>query len=78
MAGKVWMPDKEYFDQFKHPLMYPDEETSNWTFPPFNGKAIDFNTCLFVVLMISCGQYIYTDTFLWEIILSPQTFEYEY
>nr|KAG5691926.1 hypothetical protein BaRGS_000635 [Batillaria attramentaria] len=39
-AGKVWLPDKEYFDQFKAPVMYPDESTSNWKLPPFNEKAL--------------------------------------
>ncbi|KAK7476636.1 hypothetical protein BaRGS_00032111 [Batillaria attramentaria] len=39
-AGKVWLPDKEYFDQFNAPVMYPDESTSNWKLPPFNEKAL--------------------------------------
>merc|ERR1719300_809396 len=39
-AGKVWMPDKEYFDKFNLPVMYPDEKTSTWKLPPINEKAL--------------------------------------
>ncbi|KAK7491069.1 hypothetical protein BaRGS_00017765 [Batillaria attramentaria] len=39
-AGKVWLPDKEYFDQFNLPVMYPDESTSGWKLPPFNEKSM--------------------------------------
>ncbi|XP_070202698.1 NADH dehydrogenase [ubiquinone] iron-sulfur protein 2, mitochondrial-like isoform X2 [Littorina saxatilis] len=39
-AGKVWQPDKEYFDQFSLPVMYPDENTSSWKLPAFNEHAV--------------------------------------
>ncbi|KAL8574737.1 NADH dehydrogenase Fe-S protein subunit 2 ndufs2 [Nucella lapillus] len=39
-AGKVWLPDKEYYDKFNLPVMYPDESISNWKLPPFNEHAI--------------------------------------
>ncbi|PVD27609.1 hypothetical protein C0Q70_12773 [Pomacea canaliculata] len=39
-VGKVWLPDKEYYDQFKFPVLYPDESLSDWKLPPFNEKAI--------------------------------------
>ncbi|XP_049296194.1 NADH-ubiquinone oxidoreductase 49 kDa subunit-like isoform X1 [Anopheles funestus] len=36
-AGK-WFPDEEFIDQFKGPVMYPDEVTSRWKLPPWNSK----------------------------------------
>ncbi|PVD27059.1 hypothetical protein C0Q70_12209 [Pomacea canaliculata] len=39
-AGKVWRPDKEYYDQFKFPVLYPDESLADWKLPPFNEKAV--------------------------------------
>ncbi|XP_074652124.1 NADH-ubiquinone oxidoreductase 49 kDa subunit-like [Tubulanus polymorphus] len=38
-CGSVWHPDKTYYDQFKDPVMYPDEFTSKWKNRPFNEKA---------------------------------------
>ena len=32
------MPDKEFYDRFKGPVMYPDEKTAAWENPPWNGK----------------------------------------
>ncbi|XP_041373206.1 NADH-ubiquinone oxidoreductase 49 kDa subunit-like [Gigantopelta aegis] len=37
-GAKVWLPDKDYFDQIKSPVMYPDE-TTDWELPPINEKA---------------------------------------
>lgn len=37
-AGKVWRPDKEYYDQFKFPVLYPNELLADWKLPPFNGE----------------------------------------
>lgn len=34
----MWLPDKEYYDQFKFPVLYPDESLSDWKLPPFNGE----------------------------------------
>lgn len=37
--AKKWFPDSEYIEQFKGPVMYPDETTSKWALPPWNAKA---------------------------------------
>lgn len=36
--GKKWYPDAEFIEQFKGPVMYPDEHT-NMTLPPWNAKV---------------------------------------
>ncbi|KAL5020293.1 hypothetical protein ScPMuIL_003185 [Solemya velum] len=36
---KVWVPDKEYFDRYNSPVMFPDALTSEWKLPPWNEKA---------------------------------------
>lgn len=33
-----WYPDAEYMKQFSGPVMFPDEVTSKWALPPWNGK----------------------------------------
>lgn len=33
-----WTPDTEWIRQFDGPVMYPDETTSKWKMPPWNGK----------------------------------------
>lgn len=32
------MPDKEFYEKFNHPLLYPNEATSKWKLPPWNRK----------------------------------------
>ncbi|ESO08417.1 hypothetical protein HELRODRAFT_75061 [Helobdella robusta] len=38
--ASVWLPDKEFYEKFKKPILYPDENTSKWVLPPFNQRAI--------------------------------------
>jgi len=38
----VWVPDKEFVEQYKRPVMFPNEETSQWKLPPFNRKSYFF------------------------------------
>ncbi|XP_030752538.1 NADH dehydrogenase [ubiquinone] iron-sulfur protein 2, mitochondrial-like isoform X2 [Sitophilus oryzae] len=38
LLGKTWYPDTEYFNQFKGPVMYPDETTSKWKTLPWCAK----------------------------------------
>ena len=40
-GAKVWLPDKDYFDKIKSPVMYPDE-TTDWELPPINGSYFCF------------------------------------
>lgn len=35
---KWWYPDAEYINQFKGPVMFPDEVTSKWKRLPWNAK----------------------------------------
>lgn len=35
---KWWYPDPEYINEFKGPVMYPDEVTSKWKPFPWNSK----------------------------------------
>ncbi|XP_067000822.1 NADH dehydrogenase [ubiquinone] iron-sulfur protein 2, mitochondrial isoform X2 [Anabrus simplex] len=39
-GAKKWFPDVEFIKQFDGPVMYPDEITSKWKMPPWNGKLI--------------------------------------
>lgn len=34
-----WYPDPEYLRQFRGPVLFPDEVTSKWALPPWNGKS---------------------------------------
>ncbi|KAK2142083.1 hypothetical protein LSH36_998g00044 [Paralvinella palmiformis] len=34
-----WMPDSEFFAPYKRPVMYPDQNTSDWELPPLNEKT---------------------------------------
>jgi NADH dehydrogenase (ubiquinone) Fe-S protein 2 len=38
-ASNVWLPDKEFYEKFNHPILYPDENTSTWKLPPPNQRA---------------------------------------
>ncbi|XP_064617770.1 NADH-ubiquinone oxidoreductase 49 kDa subunit-like [Liolophura sinensis] len=38
-AGR-WELDKEYWDKYNRPVMYPDEVTSQWTSPPWNPNSM--------------------------------------
>ncbi|XP_071095648.1 NADH-ubiquinone oxidoreductase 49 kDa subunit-like [Haliotis cracherodii] len=38
-GAKTWVPDKDYFDQFNSPCMYPDSLTSKWKLPAVNEKS---------------------------------------
>lgn len=33
------MPDKDYYEKFKHPVLYPSEAMSKWKLPPFNQRS---------------------------------------
>ncbi|KAH1002128.1 hypothetical protein HUJ05_009501 [Dendroctonus ponderosae] len=33
-----WYPDAEYFEQFKGPVMYPDETTKHWALPGWHNE----------------------------------------
>jgi NADH dehydrogenase (ubiquinone) Fe-S protein 2 len=33
------MPDKEFMEVYDRPVMYPDEESSQWKLPPFNQRS---------------------------------------
>jgi len=33
------VPDKEYYEKFKHPVLYPNEAMSKWKMPPFNQRS---------------------------------------
>lgn len=37
--SNIWLPDKEYNERFKHPILYPDEHTAKWVLPPHNTNA---------------------------------------
>ena len=37
-GGHRWYPDSEFVQQFSGAVMYPDEITSKWKVPPYNGK----------------------------------------
>jgi len=32
-GGKVWLPDKDYLEQYLSPVALPDGETSVWKYP---------------------------------------------
>lgn len=34
-----WYPDSEYIQQFRGPVMFPDEVTSKWALPPWNSQV---------------------------------------
>jgi len=34
------MPDKEFYEKYNQPVLYPDENTSNWKLPPVNQRAV--------------------------------------
>ena len=59
----MWNLDKEYFDQFKMPVMYPDE-TTNWKLPPLNGILLLSSTSFSVYIScIHCLMSLpYTDS----------------
>ncbi|KAI0215048.1 NADH dehydrogenase [ubiquinone] iron-sulfur protein 2, mitochondrial [Lamellibrachia satsuma] len=33
------MPDKEFMEQYRRPVMFPNEITSQWKLPPFNQRS---------------------------------------
>jgi hypothetical protein len=37
--ASVWTPDKEHFEKYDQPVLYPDEVTSKWKLPPWNRKT---------------------------------------
>jgi len=37
--ASVWTPDKEHFEKYDQPVLYPDEVTSKWKLPPWNQRA---------------------------------------
>jgi len=39
----VWTPDKEHFEKYDQPVLYPDEVTSKWKLPPWNRKLQVFH-----------------------------------
>jgi len=39
LNGSVWMPDEDYYKNYDKPILFPDENTSTWTLPPFNQKS---------------------------------------
>ena len=53
----VWMPDKEFMEQYRRPVMFPNEITSQWKLPPFNRKfnLSDYDLSMEVSLRPSTG-----------------------
>lgn len=37
--ASTWTPDKEHYEKFDQPVLYPDEVTSKWKIPPWNQRS---------------------------------------
>jgi NADH dehydrogenase (ubiquinone) Fe-S protein 2 len=38
-GAQVWMPDKEFYEKYQQPVLYPNEEISKWKLPPLNQRS---------------------------------------
>jgi len=44
--ANVWMPDKEFYEKYDKPVLYPNEVTSQWKLPPINRTFLSFQLVL--------------------------------